>query len=121
MGGATYSSGWIETDTPAVALTPPYQYKEIEFVSSEDILRDADVRLVSIRVTHDFFGREVRETINLLPGRGEFSARRIFAVPPGKETLQYTITWTLNDRKKISSGRMETDDTVIFCDEIPNI
>lgn len=121
VGGATYSSGWIETDTPAVALTPPYQYKEIEFVSSEDILRDADVRLVSIRVTHDFFGREVRETINLLPGRGEFSARRIFAVPPGKETLQYTITWTLNDRKKISSGRMETDDTVIFCDEIPNI
>lgn len=124
VGGANFSSGWVTTDSPAIALTPPYQYKEIEFIASENILREHDVRMVSIRVKHDFFGREVSETINLLPDRGEFSAQRIFAVPPDKEAIEYNITWTLNkpnkdNRKKLVSGSRSSDDTVIFCDELP--
>ena len=124
VGGAKFSSGWLSGDSPAIALTPPYQYKEIEFIASEDLLQEADVRLVSIRVEHDFFGRAVKETINLIPSRGEFSAQRIFAVPPGKESIDYTITWTLNNanannRRRLSSGKLTTEDTIIFADEVP--
>jgi hypothetical protein len=119
VGGAKFSSDWIEGNSPAIALTPPYQYKEIEFVASEDILKSADVRMVSIRVKHDFFGREVSETINLMPDRGEFSAKRLFAVPPDKESINYVLTWTLKNKKKLTSGNLTSDETVIFCDEIP--
>jgi hypothetical protein len=119
VGGAKFSSDWIETNSPAIALTPPYQYKEIEFVASEDTLQSANVRMVSIRVKHDFFGREVSETINLLPDRGEFSAKRIFAVPPDKDSINYVLTWTLKNKKKLTSGNLTSDETVIFCDEIP--
>jgi len=59
-----------------------------------------------------------------LPARGEYSAQRIFAVPPGKEIIEYNITWTLNkpnkdNRKKLVSGNLSSDETVIFCDELP--
>jgi len=119
VGGAKYSSGWQEGNSAAISLTPPYQYREVEFVSSPDILAQEDVRMVSVRVKHDFFGREVKETINLIPSRNQFNATRVFAVPPDRESLEYTITWSLNDRRKISSGAISTDETVIFCDELP--
>jgi hypothetical protein len=120
VGGARFESDWVETDSAAIALTPPYQYREVEFIASQDILEEKDVRMVSIRVTHDFFGREVQETINLLPSRQQYSASRVFAVPPDSDSISYTITWTLNDRSKLSTGPIESDATVIFCDELPS-
>lgn len=119
VGGAQYSSGWQPSTSAAIALTPPYQYREIEFITSPDILKQENVRLVTIRVTHDFFGRAVKETINLVPERGEYNATRIFAVPPGKDFVEYSITWSLTDKRKLTSGTLTTDETVIFCDELP--
>ena len=84
------------------------------------MLAAADVRLVSVRVTHDFFGRTVSETINLIPSRDQFSTRRVFAIPPGEGAIEYVITWTLNDKRRISSGKLRTDETIIFCDELPS-
>lgn len=119
VGGAKHSSGWVDYDSAAISLTPPYQYREVEFVTSPDILQQEDIRLVSVRVKHDFFGRPVSETINLIPGRDQYNASRVFAVPPNADSLEYSITWTLNDRRKINSGVLQSDETVIFCDELP--
>jgi len=119
VGGSKFSSGWQDSDNAAISLTPPYQYREVEFVSSPDILKEGNVRLVSVRVKHDFFGREIKETINLIPSRDQFNASRVFAVPPGKDNIEYTITWSLNDQRKINSGVLSTDETIIFCDELP--
>ncbi len=119
VGGAVHSSGWVDYDSAAISLTPPYRYREIEFVTSADILKQEDVRLVAVRVKHDFFGRPVSETINLIPSREQYHATRVFAVPPDADSLEYSITWTLNDRRKINSGSLQSDETVIFCDELP--
>jgi len=119
VGGASHSSGWRDYDSAAITLTPPYQYREVEFTADAEILEDENVRLVSIRVKHDFFGRQVAETINLIPGRDQLNATRIFAVPPGNDKLEYTITWTLKDRRRINSGQLVSDETIIFCDEVP--
>ncbi len=119
VGGAQYSEGWQQSSGAAIALTPPYHYREIEFITSPEILSEENVRLVSIRVKHDFFGRSVKETINLIPSRDQFNATRIFAVPPDNDSIEYTITWTLNDKRRFSSGPLTSDETVIFCDEIP--
>lgn len=119
VGGAQFSKGWQQGSSAAITLTPPYRYREIEFVTSPEILKEENVRLVSVRVKHDFFGSSVKETINLIPSREQFNATRIFAVPPDDELIEYTITWTLNDKRKVTSGILTSDETVIFCDEIP--
>lgn len=119
VGGAKHSDGWQDYDGAAITLTPPYQYREIEFISSPEILQEADVRLATIRVKHDFFGRMVSETINLIPSREQFNATRIFAVPPDSKAIEYSITWTFNNKRRITSSVIKSEDTVIFCDELP--
>ncbi|CAH1211298.1 conserved hypothetical protein [Candidatus Nitrotoga sp. BS] len=120
IGGARYSMDWTRTDQAAISLTPPYQFRKVEFMANPDILEKENVRLVTIRVRHDFFGRQVKETINLLPSRQQNSVEREFAVPPDQKELEYEITWTLKDKRKISSGTLKSDETIIFCDELPS-
>lgn len=119
VGGAQHSSGWLDSSNASVALTPPYQYRKVEFIADPTILQQENVRMVSIRVRHDFFGREVKDTINLIPSRNQFAAIKEFAVPPGNDELEYIITWTMHDRRKLTSGVLRSEDSVIFCDELP--
>ncbi len=119
VGGSTFDTGWIEGDTGAISLTPPYQYREIEFIADPQLLEEANVRMVTVRVSHDFFGRRVRENINLVPMRNELSAQRFFAIPPGDDGIDYVITWTRKDHSKVSSGPAHSTDSIIFCDEVP--
>ena len=120
VGGAKYSMDWAQTDQAAITLTPPYQYRKVEFLAGADTLKQENVRLVTIRVRHDFFGRQVHETINLIPARNQNSVVREFAVPPEQKELEYEITWTLKNKRKISSGTLKSDETIIFCDELPS-
>jgi hypothetical protein len=119
VGGVRHSGSWIETENAAINLNPPYRHHQVEFISSPEKLKEGDVRLVSIRVKQDFFGREITESFNLLPDRNEFTAQRTFAMPPGNDSIEYVITWTLNNRKKITSGILTSSESVIFCDELP--
>lgn len=119
VGGSNYTEEWRVGDISAVTLTPPYEYRKVEFIADEETFKEKNVRLATIRVWHNFFGKKVRETINLMPGRSIYSVTREFAVPSGSERIEYEITWTLKDGSKLNSGKMSTDDAVIFCDEIP--
>lgn len=119
VGGSEFIQEWRVGDAPAVTLTPPYEYRQVEFIADEETFRRKNVRLATIRVWHNFFGKKVKETINLIPGRRIYSATREFAVPAGKDMIEYEITWKLNDGRKINSGRLRTDDAVVFCDELP--
>ncbi len=119
VGGSKFIQEWQVGDAPAVTLTPPYEYRQVEFIADEETFRRKNVRLATIRVWHNFFGKKVKETINLIPGRRIYSATREFAVPAGKDMIEYEITWKLNDGRKINSGRLRTDDAVVFCDELP--
>jgi hypothetical protein len=119
LGGKTYSRKGIKGTNAAVALTPPYQYREVEFVADPARLAAENVRLVSIHATHDFFGKTVNETINLVPAMNRLSEVRHFAVPDESKGLSYQITWTLNDQRRVASEPRTSDDVVIFCDELP--
>ena len=120
LGGASFTTDWQTGNTAALSLTPPYQYREVKFVASPNILEENNVRNVSIRVAHDFFGKTNYETLNLTPSENKFNEIRVFAVPPENDSIEYFITWTLKDRQKITSGKLNTTETIIFCDELPN-
>jgi hypothetical protein len=119
LGGKSHSIKNLKGHNAAVALTPPYQYREVEFVADPARLAAGDVRLVSVRATHDFFGKSVSETINLVPAMSRLSEVRQFAVPDVSSGLSYQVTWTLNDQRRIVSQPQSTEDSVIFCDELP--
>ncbi len=119
VGGSRHAGEWQKSSDSHVSLIPPFRYQEVEFLTSEENLTAANVRLVTIKVKHKFFGREVKETINLIPGRKRFSVKRNFAMPFDHNFLEYEVTWTLNDHSKIKSGILTSEGGVIFCDELP--
>ncbi len=119
IGGGQFVQDWREASEPAISLVPPYEYRKIEFVADPNTLKRRQVRAATVRSWHSFFGKEVHETINLIPAQDLFSVVREFAVPPGNRSIEYEITWTLNDGRKLNSGRRKSDDTIIFCDELP--
>lgn len=118
IGGASYIQPETESTIPAVTITPPYQFKSIEFMADQAVFKQKEVRLATIRVWHDFFGRKVKEVINLNPVANVYSVSKEFAVPYNKDSIEYEITWTLQNGKRYSSGRISTDSAVVFCDEL---
>lgn len=120
IGGAQHSSGWQSGNSAAIALTPPYQYREFKFVASPNIVSDQKIRNITVRVAHDFFGTRKTDVFSLGPVDERYKEEKIFAVPPGTEMIDYTITWRMQDKTVLSSGKQTTDEAVIFCDELPN-
>jgi hypothetical protein len=119
QGGKTYEERNANSQTAGLALTPPFRYKKIEFAADPGKLAANGVRMVSVRVSHDFFGRTVGETINLIPDRGRYSEMREFAAPENNPAISYQITWALDDGRKITSEEMTSSDDLIYCDEMP--
>ena len=118
QGGAKHIVSDTQSD-PVVILVPPYQYRRVEFEADEDIL-PSDVRRVTIRTKHKFFGKEVRETINLRPRKGIYTDTREFAVPPGNDTLDYQITWEFTDGRRQVSEWLNSTDNIVSCDILPS-
>jgi hypothetical protein len=82
-----------------------------------DTLARNRVKLATVRVTHDLYGRRRTETIALGPGIDSYQETREFAVPPDGGALSYNITWRLEDDSKIDSGPRSSDEPVIWVDE----
>jgi hypothetical protein len=116
IGGARHQEQGRSTDS-AFTLAAPYQYRQVNFMADRDTLRARRVKLATVRVTHDFYGRRRTETITLGPVIDRYSETREFAVPPGDGGLKYNITWRLEDDSKIESGERASDEQVIWVDE----
>lgn len=118
IGGAKHRESGRSTDS-AFTLSAPYQYRQVKFIADRDTLNRKNVKLVTVRVTHDFYGRTRSETITLGRGMGTYSETREFAIPPGDDSLKYTITWRMEDDRKIRSGDRFSNEQIIWVDEMP--
>jgi hypothetical protein len=118
IGGARHQESGTTSDS-AFTLSAPYQYREVRFLADRDTLESAGVKLVTVRVSHDFYGRPRTETITLGPGMDSYSETREFAVPPGDANLDYNITWRMEDDSKLQSGDRFSDEQIIWVDEMP--
>lgn len=119
IGGARHRESGTTSDS-AFTLSAPYQYREVRFIADRDTLAANDVKLVTVRVSHDFYGRPRSETITLGRGMDSFSETREFAVPPGDDSLTYNITWRMEDDSKKQSGDRTSDEQIIWVDEMPS-
>ena len=119
-GGATYEAEKRTTRSGAVALTPPYEYRRIQFMANPNELSRQGVRKVTVAVRHDFYGRPMRNTVELIPELNRYSEILDFAVPENSEGIRYQITWRLHDGREIKEGPwLEYPQSTIICDEMP--
>lgn len=116
FGGHSVETDWHVENAGAINLTPPIQRRIVDLEADPNLLGDAAIRSINVRIFYDFGTGEQVKTVSLIPGKNQYSQRVEFMLPPNKYDYQYEITW----RKlgaTISSGRQKTTDPVLFVDE----
>jgi hypothetical protein len=123
LGGAKRMVGPIETTDRAHSLVPPFEFEDVSFRANRERLSEAGVRLVSITLWYDFFGRQRRERLELSPETDVLSASTPVPVPLqgiSAPTIDYEIVWTMNDDRRIKLERRTAEPGTIFCDRLPD-
>ena len=119
IGGARHQDAGRSSDSSFV-LSAPYAYRQVQFLVDRDTVSRNRIKLATVRVTHEFYGRQRTETITLGPGVDSYQETREFAVPPDGGAFSYNITWRLEDDSKIDSGPRSSDEQAIWVDELPD-
>jgi hypothetical protein len=116
IGGARDQQAGRSSDS-AFTLSAPYEYRQVQFLANRDTLQRRGVKHLTVRVTHELYGRRHPETITLGPAVDSYEETREFAVPPDGGLLSYNVTWQLEDDRKVDSGPRSSDEQVIWVDE----
>jgi hypothetical protein len=119
FGGNTVQDPWREATEGAINLAPPYQRRSVELQADADMLKDAQVRLVTVKVHYDLAGAEQVRQASLNPSKGQLSEKIEFMLPGEEYDYEYEIIWRLTGNRTVASGRQTSSEAVLFVDEVP--
>ena len=118
-GGSEIRTPWTETDSPMLALVPPYHYRTVFIEGDGNTLTDAEVRhgvvTFSCRIGDKYITRQA--TI-----RNDSPApSMILDIPedPDNPETQVDITWYLTKGRKLTSEKSVLEGDILYWDELP--
>lgn len=118
LGGKTFQTDWKQQNNSMINLFVPYSRKMIKVEADKDILRSANVRAVSVRISYPFLG-EIK-TLDFTVKPDDDLSQKYFDItlPAGQYEYDYTIRWRLKDNtEKVATGK--NDNELLFIDVIP--
>jgi hypothetical protein len=104
-----------------INLAAPYRKKEIEFQADFDLLKEQEIRMVSIDVYYEIGGKEFTKQVILNPSRDRLSERTEYLTGMEDQGYEYQITWRLRGNRSIKSERQRATDGLMFVDELPEV
>lgn len=120
--------GGIEVAEPArlrrtsdITLSPPMSRRAIQIEADPDIVDDEGIRAITIRLVYNPGDRERIEQVVLRPRRdGTGLSETIDIVLPDARTdYAYEMEWIMRDGSRRVSGRIPSDQSLIFADLMP--
>jgi len=119
FGGAVYEQPWTTTDDFMISVSPPTKYRTIRFEADPEMLRDENVRHVDATIRYTLFGTPWSKRV-ILRSRDEAPEKEVEYVHlDGDYDYEYELSWRLRGNKKVETGPLAGDDTIIYCDELP--
>jgi len=119
FGGATFEQPWRTTDDYMISISPPTQYRTIRFEADPDELRDLNVRHVDATMHYTLFGKPLSQQVTLR-ARDEAPEKEIeYVCLDGDFNYEYELSWRLRGNKRVTTDRLKTNETIIYCDELP--
>lgn len=118
LGGKTYQTDWKEQNNSMINLFVPYNRKVIKVEADKEILKSANVRAVSIRITYPFFDES--KTLDFTVRPDDDLSQKYFDItlPAGRYEYDYSIRWRMKDNsEKLLTGK--NDNELLFIDVIP--
>ena len=118
-GGMEIRSPWTKTDSPMLALTPPYRYRTISIEGNGNTLTDAEVRHGVVTLSCRIGDHDITRQATI---RNDSAAPSIVLdIPEDMDhpDTRVGITWYLTKSRKLSSAETKLEGDIIYWDELP--
>ena len=120
--------GGIEVAEPArlrrtsdITLSPPMSRRTIQIEADPQVVADEGIRAIMMRLFYNPGDRERVETVTLRPssdGTGMSDTVEI-VLPDERTDYEYQMEWIMKDGSRRPSGRIPSDQPLIFADLMP--
>ena len=117
-GGVDIRIPWQKSDTPMLALQPPYRYRTLTIEGSGNVLTRAGVRHAVVTVTSMINGKPVKNQVTIR-NWGPAPAL-VLDIPedPANPDVQVAITWHLSGGNSLTAERA-LEGNIVYWDELP--
>ena len=119
FGGNNMETDWESTNRSTINLAPPLSRKIITIEADKDMLTEANVRAVDVKVYYNLGGKEQKKQFTINPKKDILNGQVEFMLPDGEQEYDYEITWRLFGNQEKTSGRKTTSFETLFVDELP--
>jgi hypothetical protein len=118
FGGYTVASEWQKSVAGAIPLSPPLIRRVISIEADPDLLKQANVRSIEVKVYSKIGTQEDIKETRLNTRANQFATQLDVIQPKNVLDYEYETTWYLADGTKKASGRKTTNSAVLFVDSM---
>jgi hypothetical protein len=118
-GGVEIRTPWTDTDSPMLALRPPYHYRTVSIEGDGNTLTDEEVRHGVVTFSCRLGDRHITEQVTI---RNNGPAPAIMLDIPedsDKPETQVDITWYLSKGRKLTLDKSVLEGDILYWDELP--
>ncbi|SHJ39096.1 hypothetical protein SAMN04488508_108121 [Aquimarina spongiae] len=121
FGGHEFETEWMPSNKNTINLSAPLQRKILTIEAERDLLEEANVRSVDVRVSYNLGGgNDLSKQFNINTSKETLTGQVEIMLPKNKQEYEYEITWRLWGGDEVKSGKKTTSSEVLHVDELPN-
>jgi hypothetical protein len=121
FGGNEVETEWTPTNKNTINLSPPLQQKIITIEAERDLLEEAGVRSIDVKIIYNLGGGDDRvKQFTVNTSKDVLNGQVAIMLPNGTQDYDYEVTWRLWGGNEVKSGRKTTSFEVLQIDELPN-
>lgn len=120
FGGNNMETEWEKTNRNTINLSAPLERKVITVEAEKEMLEQANVRAVDVKIYYDLGGEEQMKQFTVKTKSDVLNGQIEIMLPKGQQEYDYEVTWKLFGNEEVKSERKTTSFETLYVDEIPN-
>ncbi|MEO0330107.1 MAG: hypothetical protein AAF223_00250 [Bacteroidota bacterium] len=119
FGGVTLEVPEQSSQATAINLAPPFQRKRVSLEADPELLKEAEVRLVNVKVFYKLGGKAMTKQVTINIRQKPLGQVLEFMLPADELEYEYEIEWIAAGNQVYKSGREKTSMDILLIDNIP--
>ncbi|TVZ14875.1 hypothetical protein [Maribacter sp. MAR_2009_72] len=121
FGGNEFETEWTPSNKNTINLSAPLQQKRITIEAERDLLEEANVRSIDVKIIYNLGGGDdLHKQFTINTSKDILNGQVEIMLPKNHQEYAYEITWRLWGGNEVSSGRKTTSSEVVHVDELPS-
>lgn len=119
FGGNEMETEWQKTNRNTINLSPPLQEKIITIEAEKELLEQANVRSIDVKIIYNLGGEDLLKQFTVNTAKDVLNGQVAIMLPKNKQEYDYEVTWRLWGGGEVKSDRKTTSFEVLQIDELP--